>query len=908
VARVPLAAALLALLTAPVPGSAQEWLLWPSPFDDREEPDQIQRVDQHGNFSVRPGEDRGIGQTFVPRADFLQRMDFKVHNKNDRRPGRVSLWKWKDSWARTVAQDPLFTDVVELSGRVGWQIRTFFPRIPVEPGATYFVEFTAPGRGPYSLKGNHDGTDYYPQGAARYNRSFQPKRRKDLWFRTFGPPRAGAPATAPFQASDPALPWTEPLPSKPVGRRDYLERVQAWAERGRPGALACSSRCELVAELPAFLYRVSCLEGKCDEDRARDTLAILRRAHAWRFCKPLDRADSTPCDSDKRTPWPWPQRTGLAYQWVRSSPSLEPGDDAAMRELLTSGAAQVWEKRELGSFNRALVSASGLRIVAELFPDAPGAEQWRDYGEQVWNEFWTYKDTWEDSGSYNGNVWWPAVLAYAEFSGRRDEIWKDPEFRALVERFFQHTLSLGVMTHFGDGAGWAHEHAPLVWLYERAAVATGEPRYRWLARRIFDYKRSHARDDPPRVDSFNRKMLTLARAYLDSSDDPPGVPPSGSASSWSTRQQATARIPESWGAPKKYYDFGDRRTADKLALRSGFDPLGLEAVFNMLGPYGHGHVELGALAAFTDRGSLLIPGTPYPGAQWVRQAQDESAPLVRRYWGGRYGKAVTEAEITGFFDHRNATVATAHWNDPHGWNVGIERRFLWVRDGFHFPDAIQAAVGPVWHAADVHPQHGTHWYAVYDREPSGNVWKYRNPERYALLYFVPRPDAPVTATLEPIYLPPEDCVVPSPDDVIPAECRSSPAFVVYQKWSGAATPGEARWFDTLLRPFGPELSPEQAASRVRVLHAAGDATALQIEMGPESWIVVDNPGTAPIDAPGISTDARSLLIRSKPDTEEYLLALDATFVTAGSVALRWPERTSVETGSFDPAGSRPEPE
>ena len=55
-------------------------------------------------------------------------------------------------------------------------------------------------------------------------------------------------------------------------------------------------------------------------------------------------------------------------------------------------------------------------------------------------------------------------------------------------------------------------------------------------------------------------------------------------------------------------------------------------------------------------------------------------------------------------------VARLSFDDPHGWHVAQERRvffvknrFLWIRDRFHFPEAMRLSVGPVWHVADVAP-------------------------------------------------------------------------------------------------------------------------------------------------------------------------------------------------------------
>ncbi len=280
---------------------------------------------------------------------------------------------------------------------------------------------------------------------------------------------------------------------------------------------------------------------------------------------------------------------------------------------------------------------------------------------------------------------------------------------------------------------------------------------------------------------------------------------------------------------------------------------------------------------------------------------------MRRYWGGSHGESGDHAEITRLSDSRNATVAWMEWDDLGGWGVRQERRlylvknrFLLVRDRFTFPERMGVAVGPVWHAGDLHPDHGENWYDIYYREPISNVYKMRNPERYALLYFVPRPERLVAAFEEASYLPPAGCPRNSDSGIVPAKCRAGPPFVLYQRWVGETLPGASRWFDTLLVPHGAELSPREAAERVRVLTADTQSVALEVKIGDETWTVVDSPSGAPVEAGDLATDARYAILRSAPGRPDYVLSFEATRIERGKVAYRWPVRTSVELGGFTP--------
>jgi hypothetical protein len=695
-----------------------------------------------------------------------------------------------------------------------------------------------------------------------------------------------------------------------VSREDYRERYAAFADLVRASSLSgCGDKSHELAAHEAFLYRVSCGRGACDEKYAANAIALLLRAYSWRFCvsppgPPFAGCGKT-CDPEPLLGSDWLEKAGTAYRWIADSPSLGPLARLQIRGLIVDTARRFFPLREIGTHNRALQGAAGLRLTATLFPDDRDSHLWRAHADSVWAEFWAARDSEEDSGSYTSGVWWPAVLAYAEASGLDAAVWSDPGFLALVDRTFATIAPAGVPPDHGDSTGSLDSAAALVWLFERAATRTREPRFRWLAHRLFEFNRSRARDDPPRQDSLAQGMRYLGRAYLDADERlaPAPPPPALAASQLTTRAEARLRPKESWGGPQwRVYDLGFGRVPDKLVLRGGSGPDDLLAVFNLLAGYRHGQTELGALTMLMDGGSLLSAPTPIPYWQHTPLSHDESAPVLRRHRGGRYKGPGTRTELTHFKEAGRATIASLEWDDPEGWGVRVERRitfvknrFLWIRDRFSFPDPIAAAVGTVWHAAELSSDHGESWYETFQREPVSNIIKFRNPERYLMVYFVPRAGYESAAFAEPSYLAPADCPPPASVDVIEARCRSTAPYVLYQRWTGEARSGDSLWFDTLLVPYGPERTASQVASDVRVLLADGERAALEVRVGSELWTLAESPRRAPIVAPGLVTDARSMVLMQSPGQPGYLLARDARWVNAGSLLWRSSQPGYVET-------------
>ncbi|HEY3416806.1 MAG TPA: hypothetical protein VGM23_07980 [Armatimonadota bacterium] len=122
------------------------------------------------------------GQTFIPKATPLVRLDVKVKNRTDTSPGTLRIFKWNTDYTTTVSQTPLYQDTVDLSGPDMPQLRSFYPFLDVEVGAKYYLDFNRPSN-PFYIMGSNNTTDYYPDGKLRVNNA--ERATWDLWFKTY---------------------------------------------------------------------------------------------------------------------------------------------------------------------------------------------------------------------------------------------------------------------------------------------------------------------------------------------------------------------------------------------------------------------------------------------------------------------------------------------------------------------------------------------------------------------------------------------------------------------------------------------------------------------------------------------------------------------------------------------------
>ncbi|MHB9024480.1 MAG: hypothetical protein ACYC7E_09925, partial [Armatimonadota bacterium] len=368
---------------------------------------------------------------------------------------------------------------------------------------------------------------------------------------------------------------------------------------------------------------------------------------------------------------------------------------------------------------------------------------------------------------------------------------------------------------------------------------------------------------------------------------------SGESSTATTRQGVKVNLQTMrYGTPPRMFEFTNEIVPDKLTLKSGNNPDSFTLSVNLCAaPWGHGHQEAGAILAITHKGALIYSDGSYADDDDI----DHNMSIFKRYTGGTCSSLENRTFVSRFTDYRKATIAWITHNDLAGWDVSRERRFLFVKDRFALvrdraiPASVtKAAVGNVWHAHDVAADHGSNWYEVYYREPWGmNNWKFKNPQQSMVLYYVPRTGQEVAEWLEPTY-----------PQTFPQANPPLAAYVMYGKRQLDFTAGQSVWVDTVLLPHGTELTPTQAAGNISVLYDDGQAVAIQVIVGDETWTVVDNPYRTSINITGLVTDARYLITRIKPSTADYLLAQEATTVQVGSINKSWAVETNVEIGGY----------
>lgn len=542
-----------AFALAPVATRAEPraFRIWPSPSQTRapetgEEPagasvgtPDVEQLEEIPGSHAPIAEGEPSGFTFVPRRAPLAAFELRLGNKGDVRPGRIALYRWRGSREATLADDPLWTDRIDLDGRDAPRVHRFRVGLDVDVGATYYVELRADGRGSYLIK-HSDGRDAYPDGQLFTRGRWWPTR--DPWLRTFVRGDVQRQWSAPeLVVLGAALPAHEPAERVvAASRRTYFQRVARFAHARRAAARnACGRRAEEAALFEAFLYRASCEEGRCDEKYARSARDLYRDAWAWRACRKgstLARRrdagiDARParcanvCESDDAVEWNPMARPTTAYLWTQSSSAYTEADRALVRALLADLAERFWEKRELGTHNRALQGMALYRAVSDLVPDHPHAPEWRAYSDRVFRELRGAGDTREDSSEYATVVWWPALLEYLSISGLESDAFAEPWLRALVERAYQGMTPIGPAADFGNSVGFGRDTAGWVWLFEAAARQYGEPWFREAARRAFAFHETSVRDRPPEVDALDQTMAALAWATFATDDRLAAAPP-----------------------------------------------------------------------------------------------------------------------------------------------------------------------------------------------------------------------------------------------------------------------------------------------------------------------------------------------------------------------------------------------
>ena len=514
---------LLATLLAASSAAEDARRLW-SRFDVFTRPVIEQtRLGRHFHLSVGPGT---IGQTFVAREPRLERLDYRADNRHDRRPGRVAIYVWKDHYSATVAGSPIFSDWIDHVGPNQMTIRSHYPGIDIEIGARYLIQWSAPERQRFILAHSNDPPDPYPDGNLFIDGKPHPKKHWDVWFRILGAEPKGR------ERHEDAIPrgakrWSpSPYRRSASSFSDYLPRVRAYADHVRATfRRGCPKWSGRAAHLESALYRASCHDGSCKEKYAEAARDMLVAAHRRRFCEAASADALCTCAPDEPVHHDGFARPELAYAWILNSPSVGQEDHRAIRSFLGARAAALWSRLERGTHNRVLALATTFAITGKLLADHPDASRWRHYAEEVWSEMVAVMDTEEDSSEYVALGVWPGLLGLARALGHERELFEDTRFRRWVERAFDQITPMGAVPNFGHSVGWSRDPSGLVWLLEASGAHYQEPKYRWLARKIFQYNEDRSLQRPPSSDSLQQTLPHLIEAHFAADTSVTPAPP-----------------------------------------------------------------------------------------------------------------------------------------------------------------------------------------------------------------------------------------------------------------------------------------------------------------------------------------------------------------------------------------------
>jgi hypothetical protein len=89
----------------------------------------------------------------------------------------------------------------------------------------------------------------------------------------------------------------------------------------------------------------------------------------------------------------------------------------------------------------------------------------------------------------------------------------------------------------------------------------------------------------------------------------------------------------------------------------------------------------------------------------------------------------------------------------------------------------------------------------------------------------------------------------------------------------------------------------EVARSVRVLRADDATVALELRLGDEEWLVVDDTSGKALALPGLEAQLRYAIVRAEPDATPYVFVSDARRLRWRDVDAEWSVPVSLETGA-----------
>ncbi len=673
----------------------------------------------------------------------------------------------------------------------------------------------------------------------------------------------------------------------PVTKEDYYHLAVALS--GDPNRLPAKPPEEVAAGPHPWGYMNAVYAlGRYVHDQDPQMLAMTKAIMQSSYMYEKKVAGADPPDStgvlSYAELWHW-------WFYLKDNNLLTAEDDAWLRDFVLLNARRFvtahrgFSQREYGAHNRTFAWAMVLDGAMAVDPNLPEKAQWKPYTDEIWNSWWPYRDTEENSDGYSMGVVANVLPDWGRIRGV--DVLRDPGWQQLAGRWLAEISPAGMRPNYGDGSAFNGTGIGMIPLLERLAVLTGDGRYKWAAHRLFEWATVNTRDWTTWHLAQDSVASALFWAYLYADDTiAEKVPENNSV--LTTRKLANATPLTVRSEQKKWYEMTDRDIPNKLALRSGNGRLDLWALVELCPSLGHSLGVAPNIACLASNYSALLTDQSYMD----RGPEFHNVMTVEDLEGLAATGAEEQISVPDFGETGMAAYAAIDVDLYRGWPIKHRRQIvlvknvlMWVKDDATFQDGFLCRVGPRWHTRQIFPKVGENWANTFiDFHLStglglgSGLHRTENPNYDLLIWFVPQ----------------KGCRVTHLDRSRTNIWQALPQQLHYA-WEGLAQPGQKLSFGTILWPHPPDRDPTKWANNLEALTNSPDLSAVRVKITDDLayLMVLNDTGQSRMAGP-ITTDARLTVLtvrKGKPETVMVYQGAKVTYEGKAVLALDKPDTT-----------------
>ncbi len=681
------------------------------------------------------------------------------------------------------------------------------------------------------------------------------------------------------------------VPRRPVTRQDYVALVRPLAQgfesgpdRGQYGPRHA---------LPALA--VFALEG--DRRLGEGIKKTLRHYARW--------VEESVAREGGVFSMEGPVLVGFHVRQLRRAGLMSPEDEAWVRRLLVTLCKHQYAWRPgdglwRGSHHRSQAQGIAHALAAAWYPDEPEAPRWKAYAEQVWADWWDFRDVGiNDTGYFYSSF--GNILRYAELLGRT-EVFTDRQSRQIFDRILFEITPDGAGVPYGASGGYHSAAGTRIMALELASKYTRDGRYRWGAHRLMNF--GQARGFSPghhHLQALSLEDIALASLVCDDTVQPVEPEPASRLLLRKeivrlTDAQAKALFPQAGGVDCNMF-MTQNIMPHKLVFRAGWEPGDLYMLVE--GYPRHDPLNPTAILALERYSAAFAEMTSEKfvsreNAVHIRDLSGGATFLGQKNFRGEkklpVGWAGTESCVPAFSDHRLATHARVQVTGYMGYEAQHQReilfvknRFVLVRDETRFDESFRACLGPVWNTQNVGSPQGRNWVNTWFTGHYFQKIKLYDPPPWDLLiWYAPHADRKLS-------------VGPADENPLAGVAMLATSYT----WEGMVRRGEPIQFVAVLLPHAPLRDCGPLAAGIRVLADRPGLAAVSIQSGSRCEVALLNPAGSLVQlAAGeltLATDARAAYWDLEGGKLERALAIEATYMEVGPERLHSsPKRTTYQ--------------